>query len=450
MANVKISQLPLATSPLDSTVEMPVVQGGVTKRAGMTTIGFTQAGTGAVLRTAQDKMRETVSVKDFGAVGDGVANDAPAFQAAINALPASGGRVRIPSGTYLLNTEPTYKTKNIILDIDTGASFTGAGAAGTKFGYMITNPAQLAVGPYVLSNSRLTSAVPNGGTAAFQAEMIQPDDLGAFQSVAIYAGAQSGNPTIGGNVWATNFLIYAKPNARGAYQGIEVDVNDDSATSGPPGKALTLGVNITGVGLTNPSAGLTVDRYDAGTSNWEKALDLKRFIDGIVMDGVGRSAGGGIQMQRLTDSSPVGYFARCINAANTRNIVLLDIEGRMVLLPAIATKATVLRVGNASTANNTTKEAEIVVLGYDTVGVEKQTGGILATPVDVNWVNSVITISARRGDVVRPGLTLFGTGTPESVVTAPVGALYTRQDGGAGTTLYVKESGTGNTGWVAK
>lgn len=43
-----------------------------------------------------------------------------------------------------------------------------------------------------------------------------------------------------------------------------------------------------------------------------------------------------------------------------------------------------------------------------------------------------------------------GTGTPEGSVTAPVGSLYSRTDGGAGTTLYVKESGTGNTGWVAK
>ena len=37
-------------------------------------IGFQQAGTGAVLRTAQDKMREWVSVKDFGAIGDGISH----------------------------------------------------------------------------------------------------------------------------------------------------------------------------------------------------------------------------------------------------------------------------------------------------------------------------------------------------------------------------------------
>lgn len=43
-----------------------------------------------------------------------------------------------------------------------------------------------------------------------------------------------------------------------------------------------------------------------------------------------------------------------------------------------------------------------------------------------------------------------GSGSPEGVVAAPVGSTYSRTDGGAGTSFYVKESGTGNTGWVGK
>lgn len=43
-----------------------------------------------------------------------------------------------------------------------------------------------------------------------------------------------------------------------------------------------------------------------------------------------------------------------------------------------------------------------------------------------------------------------GSGTPESNVTAPKGSLFLRDDGGAGTSLYVKETGAGNTGWVGK
>ena len=43
-----------------------------------------------------------------------------------------------------------------------------------------------------------------------------------------------------------------------------------------------------------------------------------------------------------------------------------------------------------------------------------------------------------------------GNGTPEGAVTAPPGSIYSRLNGGAGTSFYVKESGTGDTGWVGK
>lgn len=57
---------------------------------------------------------------------------------------------------------------------------------------------------------------------------------------------------------------------------------------------------------------------------------------------------------------------------------------------------------------------------------------------------------------VRPGpagssvIWTAGAGSPEGVVTAVRGSLFTRTDGGASTTLYVKESGSGNTGWIPK
>lgn len=51
-----------------------------------------------------------------------------------------------------------------------------------------------------------------------------------------------------------------------------------------------------------------------------------------------------------------------------------------------------------------------------------------------------------KNDVIRGSV----TGTPEGVVTAGVGSTLMREDGGAGTSFYVKETGAGNTGWVAK
>ena len=44
---------------------------------------------------------------------------------------------------------------------------------------------------------------------------------------------------------------------------------------------------------------------------------------------------------------------------------------------------------------------------------------------------------------------LSGFGSPEGVVTSSPGILYLNKNGGTGTTLYKKETGTGNTGWVA-
>lgn len=43
-----------------------------------------------------------------------------------------------------------------------------------------------------------------------------------------------------------------------------------------------------------------------------------------------------------------------------------------------------------------------------------------------------------------------GSSDPEGAVTATQGSVYMRTGGGAGSSFYVKESGSGNTGWVGK
>jgi hypothetical protein len=58
------------------------------------------AGTGAVATTVQGKLRESVSVKDFGAVGDGVADDLVKLETARDAAAALGKTLFFPDGVY--------------------------------------------------------------------------------------------------------------------------------------------------------------------------------------------------------------------------------------------------------------------------------------------------------------------------------------------------------------
>jgi hypothetical protein len=62
--------------------------------------------TGAVNRPINEKLAEVVSVKDFGAVGDGVTNDSTAFSNAI----ATGKSIFVPKGTYLININIANRT----------------------------------------------------------------------------------------------------------------------------------------------------------------------------------------------------------------------------------------------------------------------------------------------------------------------------------------------------
>jgi hypothetical protein len=67
-------------------------------------VTYVPAGTSATQRTVQAKLRDVVSVKDFGAVGDGVTDDTAAIQAAITACAGTSGKsVYFPAGDYYIS-----------------------------------------------------------------------------------------------------------------------------------------------------------------------------------------------------------------------------------------------------------------------------------------------------------------------------------------------------------
>lgn len=154
-----------------------------------------------------------------------------------------------------------------------------------------------------------------------------------------------------------------------------------------------------------------------------------------------------IAYMKSVDMSAFRYYSS--------NVALLDFNGAAVAAGQLVT---------IYNANNSTFWVEASGFGLirrwrvTTVQTEHQPAAALNhVPLTTNTVSSGTT-ALRWTDSFAIQYTigagtvrmLSGSGTPEGVVTAVVGSTFQRSDGGASTTLYVKQSGAGNTGWVAK
>jgi hypothetical protein len=191
-------------------------------------VTYDPAGSGAVSTTVQAKLRQYVSVMDFGAVGNGTTDDTAAFTAAGSY--ASVVEVNIPKGVYLLNSNPA-PTGNVTWVVNNGASFTGSGTLtyiGNRivsrgafksiesdssfyngiFGYLESNAAETGYGIIGLHGS--TQSV--GGN-------------GLNSSVNIAVAAFSTNNLVGnlGGAWGIYSTVLRKA-ASGSAHGMEIDV----------------------------------------------------------------------------------------------------------------------------------------------------------------------------------------------------------------------------------
>lgn len=104
--------------------------------SGASLVGFQQKGTGSVATTVQSKLRESVSITDFGAVGDGVTNDVLSIQAAINSgakkIIAPAGKIFRITNTLLIDSDSVeldFQYSELLLD----------DAGGTKDHVMLGN-----------------------------------------------------------------------------------------------------------------------------------------------------------------------------------------------------------------------------------------------------------------------------------------------------------------------
>jgi hypothetical protein len=130
-----------ATDGLNAVLDEPCLAGDVVLLEGFlgspvgtdaASMSFIQAGAGAVQRSAQDKMRERVSVKDFGAVCNGVADDTVAVQNWLASAAANNAVASAPAGVIRL-TAPVEIPPGVTVEGPAGLYSLGPNTAALTF-----------------------------------------------------------------------------------------------------------------------------------------------------------------------------------------------------------------------------------------------------------------------------------------------------------------------------
>jgi hypothetical protein len=158
-------------------------------------IDFLQSGAGAVTRTALSKMREWVTPDDFGAVGDGVNDDAPAIQLAFN----SHSRVKFNSDkSYLMNSGVTVQADDIEVDFGNATIINGGAGFLFTFGARADTPQnsglKITGGYFTQSNPATTSDFNYIRVAGFSDYIISGCDMKNVSNGGIFieAGTENG------------------------------------------------------------------------------------------------------------------------------------------------------------------------------------------------------------------------------------------------------------------
>lgn len=157
--------------------------------AGAALMGWIQIGVGAIFRLVRDKLREQVSVKDFGAIGDGVTDDTAAIQAAIN----TGVLIIFPYGIYKITTPITYTGRVLIRGnnstiLGDGQSFNFLNASNSDITDIKFLPVTV---PFtILRDPSVWNAVPAQVVQSFQGYMPSSQDADIWSGLSASIQAQ--------------------------------------------------------------------------------------------------------------------------------------------------------------------------------------------------------------------------------------------------------------------
>ena len=413
--------------------------------SGASLVGFVQAGAGAIARTALAKMREIVSVTDYGAIGDGVTNDTAAVAAAV--AQSNGKCLYFPAGTYLVDSINFATYKPCVID---------ASEAIIMARVVTANPLVYIETPHAVNASFVASfKVLNANNKAANALKIRGGQNMDISAKAINATSHGVwlDAATGYGIYYSRFWLWANYNAG---DGVRMRTTD---------AAMRIASNVfMGGAQYNTGAGWDMD-YAQNTfvgcsaeGNGTYGFYVDNSYSNDFLGGYSENNGSPDQSFYLTANA---LRTKVLGGRHVGTVAGTTTGSGKFIMPATAAYDGLQFNGDLTTVLPSTLK---VAGGLGVSGATPTANGInvaasgnlislLASGTTVATWNSSTKALNNYGPVGiqnTAAIIYAGTGSPEGVVTAAVGSLYLNTSGGAGTTLYVKQSGASNTGWIGK
>jgi hypothetical protein len=434
MSTIKISQLPAATLPLSGAEFAPIVQSGVTKKA------------------AVSALATMANVKAFGAVGDGIANDTAAFNAALAASTA----VYVPPGTYKITST---------LAVPANTSLIGAGRGTSKLLHAF-NGDMMTLGNYAnLSGLWLDG---QGGTYTGQGVVINNGSgrqnitscrITDFAAACLYFQSQ------GGDQCSVFDLIASQTNGATGTGNFAIVIQDTgSVESGAyPRKFAHIETN----GFCSFSFGSSNNTYVTNSfladlfyslnsratliSNCRLANQSALTIQGNNHTIISSAITPQITIQTTSDNialqgNSYNNLPIIDNANNTRN--LLD-AWRQAYTPAITSGGTAPSLGNGTITGSFSRSgATTSIVGELTIGSTTTLGtGILSISLpaamknDINYAGG--TVYMRIGSTIYEGFLQIPVGSSvANLLRDTSGSVTATSPGTFGTGDFIRWSAT--------
>ena len=433
-------------------------------------IGFKQSNSsgalgGAVGRTVHQKLQESVSVKDFGAVGDGSTNDAAAIQAAVAAA-GYGGSVYFPKGSYRVNSAINVSAASGTIS---GVNFVGegpstrivVGASGLNCVFNITGTNSKFTNLTIDANS---TDVANG----FFVNIGNLADIGSTIQECTIIGFPVGISGTGQNhYYENNFFLNNVRHIKFTDDGRNTSISGNYMLGGSYGIVFeTTSQQAEGTRIINNTILVTVGS-GAGIEI-QAGLEITLLANIIDQTGVGSvginlipSGGNAISSIKMTDNwiaagqGSYGVFANgnntelhfntntfvsnnslitlsAINLTNTNTYGIIDNRFLMTYSGATQDIVTSGTVNSTLLGNSSSLGTSVALLNRLNSRLS------IATDLIVDLYVYAAGLRIGTGGSIVTG----NTGDPNGVLTALTSSIYMRYDGGVGAHIYVCQGGT--------